>query len=128
MDLPKRGFLFAFAKHSIRWLGIKGARGQNDRGRKDGVERLVRVSREIGRLCNSPDDKAGPLRIAGRLVFGNAGPEEQSGTLRLRRADSVFLQAAIKRAPAQPKIPCREQSISVVPGQRAVDQENFCRV
>ena len=40
----------------------------------------------------------------------------------------MFLQATIKGASTEPEIFCREQRVSIVTGQRAVDQEYFGRV
>src|SRR5271165_1150929 len=40
MDLPKRAFIFALSQHSIRWLGTQRARSTDNRGWKNGVERL----------------------------------------------------------------------------------------
>src|SRR5271165_559502 len=40
MDLPKRGFIFAISQHSIRWLGTQRARSTDNRGWKNGVERV----------------------------------------------------------------------------------------
>src|SRR5271165_2080455 len=48
MDLPKRAFIFALSQHSIRWLGTQRARSTDNRGWKNGVERLGDAYRRVG--------------------------------------------------------------------------------
>jgi len=62
MDLPKRAFIFALSQHSIRWLGTQRARSTDNRGWKNGVERL---GERIGVSANGRVGVVGPRSLYG---------------------------------------------------------------